>query len=357
MKKLKITSIPSPQIISPGEWVIKEGDKAGVNIAAKEYIAPFDISKESSYTRAHEYAHIKWSTTEAAAELAKRWEIDVLSVAICEDGRMSKKLDERGIRIPDTMLTLLNTSDEYSIASHIVISASQWEQLCNIYGVDESFRDRIKFIIDVIDDLKTASQRFDSLFHHITGKIELDKASTGSPGEMFIHEPPLQRKFNTFIKKNHSEGFIFTSPQRIMTDKLCFKRKVKKKFKGSVLIDVSGSMGWNKKRLLSLVEKIPAATIACYSGDGVSGDLYIVAKNGCVVDKLPNFDGMNVVDIPAIEWLTQQSSPRIWLGDGGVTGVHDGPLTYTWKEYLDSIITQYNVVRYERESKFLENFK
>ena len=38
MKKLKITSIPSPQIISPGEWVIKEGDKAGVNIAAKEYI-------------------------------------------------------------------------------------------------------------------------------------------------------------------------------------------------------------------------------------------------------------------------------------------------------------------------------
>ena len=48
MKKLKITSIPSPQIISPGEWVIKEGDKAGVNIAAKEYIAPFDISTESS---------------------------------------------------------------------------------------------------------------------------------------------------------------------------------------------------------------------------------------------------------------------------------------------------------------------
>lgn len=357
MLKVKTKSIPSPQVILPGEWTIKEDRKAEVDIANKEYTAPFDFSEESSYTRAHEYAHIKWSTEETPFELSQRWEVKESSINICEDARMAQRLDKREIHIPDSMLRRLDLSSEYDAAAHIIMCAPKWEQVCDMYEVDESFKSRVKFIIDALDDLETASKRFDDLFLKKDKKTIEASLPAGSPGEMSILTPTLQRKFNTFIKKNYSEGFIFTSPQRVLTDKLCFKRKVKKKFKGTVLIDVSGSMGWNKKRLLTLVEKIPAATIACYSGEGAYGKLYIVAKNGYVVNKLPKFGSMNVIDVPAIEWLSQQPAPRIWLGDGGIAGVYDGPLTYRWTEYFSSIITAGDIIRYNHEQEFLGDFK
>ena len=31
----------------------------------------------------------------------------------------------------------------------------------------------------------------------------------------------------------------------------------------------------------------------------------------------------NVVDGPALHWLSQQKSPRVWVSDGEVTGVND----------------------------------
>lgn len=358
MMKLKTKSIPSPQIISPGEWIIKEcsSNKAGVNIPNKEFLVPFDLSEESIYVRAHEYAHIKWSTEEMASELAKKWGVSMEAVAVCEDGRMAKKLEERNVSIPSSMLAAMNLVSEQAMAMHVMTCAPKWEQVCDTYELDESFRNRIKFVIDALDDLKTASKRFNDLFLFRENN-SLTDGFYGSPGEMSIQEPTLQRKFKTFTKRNHSEGFIFASPHRILTDKLCFKQKIKKKFKGTILIDVSGSMGWSEKRLLSLVEKIPAATISCYSGHGAYGDLYIVAKNGFVINELPNFGDMNVIDIPALEWLAQQSFPRIWIGDGGISGVDDSTLADGWRKYFELIVTEYNIVRYGNEQKFLENYK
>ncbi|NOT29441.1 MAG: hypothetical protein HOP15_03225 [Planctomycetes bacterium] len=31
----------------------------------------------------------------------------------------------------------------------------------------------------------------------------------------------------------------------------------------------------------------------------------------------------NIIDEPALAWLAQQETPRLWISDGGVTGVGD----------------------------------
>jgi hypothetical protein len=38
--------------------------------------------------------------------------------------------------------------------------------------------------------------------------------------------------------------------------------------------------------------------------------------------------GANIVDGPALVWLTHQQEPRVWFSDGKVTGAHEaqGPL-------------------------------
>lgn len=98
---------------------------------------------------------------------------------------------------------------------------------------------------------------------------------------------------------------------------------------GTVLIDCSGSMEWDAQDIADCVEQAPGATIACYSGNSDTGTLHIFAKKGRrstaayisgIAEMMPP---SNVIDGPALEWLARQAEPRIWISDGGVTGVAD----------------------------------
>jgi hypothetical protein len=65
--------------------------------------------------------------------------------------------------------------------------------------------------------------------------------------------------------------------------------------------------------------------IAVYSAHQNGGTLRIIAKGGKRTDKIPlkGFGVGNVIDGPVLEWLNKQKHPRIWICDGGVTGVND----------------------------------
>jgi hypothetical protein len=57
-----------------------------------------------------------------------------------------------------------------------------------------------------------------------------------------------------------------------------------------------------------------------------SGSLLIAARNGMHADRevLDGWAGSgNVVDGPALQWLARQKAPRVWVSDGGVTGMND----------------------------------
>ena len=77
----------------------------------------------------------------------------------------------------------------------------------------------------------------------------------------------------------------------------------------------------------------PAITIAAYSsggkhptGVGLShGELRIIAQKGRYTSNPKGNGGGNGVDGPALAWLETQDQPRIWVCDGGVTGLRDNP--------------------------------
>jgi hypothetical protein len=152
-----------------------------------------------------------------------------------------------------------------------------------------------------------------------------------SPGEMEIHEPP--RHINVIPPKlekvrKHSvsdEGTEFWRIERFVTDQMVFRRKRKKRQGGgSVLVDVSGSMALDTDDINRIVEGSPEATlIAIYSGDGAVGQLRIVVADGKRSDEVSPYGISNVIDVPALEWLSFQPAPRVWMSDGGVTGIND----------------------------------
>jgi hypothetical protein len=111
-------------------------------------------------------------------------------------------------------------------------------------------------------------------------------------------------------------------------DKAIFRRRRTGHGGVSVLIDTSGSMSIETDDLDRLLLATPAgARVAIYSANRRNGELRIVAHGNrrALAADLEPFGRANVVDVPALEWLAKQPSPRFWVSDGRVTGVGDQP--------------------------------
>lgn len=151
-------------------------------------------------------------------------------------------------------------------------------------------------------------------------------------GRMDIDEPllteeiPRRRLARTW--RALEQGVVFRYPDRYLSDQAVFSypRRVPL---GSLLIDVSGSMGGICHELMAIVDTIPSIVIATYSGSSDRGTLRIVAKSGRRLSKpeisYKTSGSGNIVDGPALQWLAAQPPPRIWVSDGAVTGVGDIP--------------------------------
>lgn len=123
------------------------------------------------------------------------------------------------------------------------------------------------------------------------------------------------------------EGSVPRYLHRWSIDRRVFRRSVRRRG-GTVLVDTSGSMSFSTADIERIVQASSAATlIAIYSGTGGKGELRIVAKDGrrAATEGLQPFARGNVVDEPCLEWLARQAEPRVWISDGGVTGVDDQP--------------------------------
>ena len=124
-----------------------------------------------------------------------------------------------------------------------------------------------------------------------------------------------------------SEGAVVRYLHRFATDRAVFRRRARARG-GTVLVDASGSMSIGVADLDRFLLAVPIGTrVALYAGDGDAGELRIVAEGGrrAAASDLERFGRGNVVDVPALEWLVRQRAPRVWVSDGGVTGVGDRP--------------------------------
>ena len=123
--------------------------------------------------------------------------------------------------------------------------------------------------------------------------------------------------------------------------------------RGTVLIDISGSMRLSQEDIEALVAQSPGLTVAVYASYRKTscGAVTVVAKGGRVADMasvLEIYGGGNVVDGPALEWLGRQPGPRIWVSDGLVTGRYE---VESHKLVLDAlrVCKKYNIRRVEPE--------
>jgi hypothetical protein len=122
------------------------------------------------------------------------------------------------------------------------------------------------------------------------------------------------------------EGSFPRYLHRWTVDRAVFRHVARRVRGGTVLIDTSGSMSLDAAGVDQiLTASSGAALIAIYSGSNTVGELRIVAQGGRRADArdLVPFGRGNIIDEPALAWLAQQPGPRLWISDGGVTGIGD----------------------------------
>jgi hypothetical protein len=129
---------------------------------------------------------------------------------------------------------------------------------------------------------------------------------------------------------------------------------------GAVLIDASGSMSLPAEAIRRIVERAPGATVAAYAGHAGVGTLKILARRGRIAHaddcNLREAGNGNVVDGPALRWLARQSTPRLWVSDGRVTGCNDVPTAGNRRD-AERICTRARIRRVDSVDAALETLQ
>lgn len=148
------------------------------------------------------------------------------------------------------------------------------------------------------------------------GNLPLTRVAKGAMGRV--------RKPTAFGRNPRRIERILVDPEKRIFD-------MKKKGNGGVvLIDGSGSMSLSTADIIKIVEEAPGATVAVYSADrqNLKDNLLVLAKQGRMVEALPERSGGNGVDGPALEWAIKQrqhqNAPVIFVTDGHVHGLTGG---------------------------------
>ncbi len=175
------------------------------------------------------------------------------------------------------------------------------------------------------------TQRAETNFRHVVDYLSQQGGRHGiAKFPPFIGRKPVREALRKLTVTQGEYGVKPRNVHRIITDRKVFKRR-NHIAGGSVMIDCSGSMGFDSRDVTEIVELLPASNIAGYTGyghneNGFDGVVKIIARNGRIdteaIDYLQNY-GLNSVDFDALKWLAKQEEPRIWVSDMQVVGVNE----------------------------------
>lgn len=180
-------------------------------------------------------------------------------------------------------------------------------------------------------------------------------------GDMDIREMPLENSMMRNWKQAYKPKYMgsLRYMHRAITDMKVWGLKDRSIPPMTVLIDCSGSMSFEEKDVIQILERQPASIVAGYSGSMNRGSLYILGKNGKYagakqIEKVRLDVGYsNVVDGPALVWLSQQKGRKIWISDGNVTGMGESQSAGMF-EFVDQLLKAANIEMY-RSLYNLEN--
>lgn len=347
-------------------WVERTGDDRG------RMQVPTGDTPGERRIRLHEMAHVRWSP--ARPSLPEGVTPETMNAV--EDRRMHRRLREVGYQ---TFLDApIFTSEDWSnlqgqfemqddednprepfpdieVARMIVASdgtaegarfrrmgaenrGRQWiadlvDSIMDKHGL-RGRRPAWKLTLLVAEEIDRTFREMDEMPQGLRNQLPEASADDGRGwGEMGIREMPLVERLPRGIKERNRRasdtGAVPRNWHRLCSDGAVFTRNVKRPTGGTVLIDQSGSMSLDVDEVVELMTRFPGVTVATYAGEEGEGELRIIARNGRRASDSDCFHpmGNNVVDGPALDWLCEQSSPRIWISDGYVTGAGCGMTT------------------------------
>lgn len=161
-------------------------------------------------------------------------------------------------------------------------------------------------------------------------------------GSLRIEKPPMRLGRGAPggpRTRSSPSGLVPSALHRLLIDQRVFRDRKTRRAGPSVLIDYSTSMGLHRAKVDRFVRGLSQGLVATYSGEKLGGVLRVVADGGRsagtrYLDQ-PAGSG-NIVDGPALDWLARQSSPRIWVTDGLVTGIGDQFSSNLLREALET---------------------
>jgi hypothetical protein len=142
---------------------------------------------------------------------------------------------------------------------------------------------------------------------------------------------PLTRTVQGSLGRKRTATNIGRNPRRInraLTDpqRRVFDR-TRRNIGGVVLIDQSGSMHLTTEEVEEMMQASPGCTIIGYSHGRGKENIWVMAKAGRRTEVLPEGNGGNGVDGPALRYAVSQArrgEPVVWVCDGLVTSRDDG---------------------------------
>lgn len=140
-------------------------------------------------------------------------------------------------------------------------------------------------------------------------------------------------------KRPEMEGTVPSGWHRLHLDGKIFKGAVMRggnRGRGTILVDMSGSMSWTYEDFRQLLEVIPECSVYGYAGHhhGRSGRLVLLADRGrcatmeAVEQWKAKIGCLNVIDGPCLSFLAKMPGPRVWISDGHVTGYREHRSAY-----------------------------
>lgn len=152
--------------------------------------------------------------------------------------------------------------------------------------------------------------------------------------ELKVKKLPLTRHAPGGLGRKRKATDMGRNPRRIANALADPQKRIfdstKKGNGGVVIIDGSGSMSLSTDDIVKIVDSAHGATVAVYSTDSRNerDNLLILAEKGKMVQELPQRNGGNGVDGPALKWGISQrqhsKAPVVFITDGLVHGIGQG---------------------------------
>ena len=362
---------PLPEILIPGSWTIRHSARGGHTVPKDRLlVVPLADSPFARGLRAHEMAHVRFSPERIRHRLL-RVRLDTLLAV--EDARVNEGACRAGLRevlapLDDPAAGHVDPRDDLRTATLLLVAAhgtQAFARLWDVYGSSGGAGSQARRIAEeavaVLRDAPSGpdfrlavavARSLDRIFgpegESILPRLGCASAADASharrdgyPGSAEaadvpwgelreIEEPPrpLRSGAGAARRRATDEGAVLHAPHRFLLDRRVFARR-RRLPGGTLLIDGSGSMRLERKGILALLAAAPGAQVARYDGsrEGDWGRIRILVRGGWrVVDELLDEHCCgpgNVIDGPALRWLARQPGPRLWVSDGGVTGVGD----------------------------------